>query len=147
MFLGEGERDGRAMPRARWALSSVETTEREKEGETDMETVTDSNRTTARLDPSGPEALLRAQEIAARIPDREIVPIRVDVSEAALGVQGQMPAIEAHRAAIVAVFGAEGDDAIDAVVPAARALNLANAKLSASVDQDLEPMSESLREK
>jgi hypothetical protein len=95
--------------------------------------------------PAAREALARAQQAATRIPDDQLVAIRVDITDAALGVMGQVPTIEAHRAALVRIFGAEGTDALDALVPAARALMLANAALVAQGTRDLEPAAESLR--
>ena len=101
--------------------------------------------TTTTLDPEGPEALARAERAAAAIPDADVLPIRLDVSAAASGAMGQMPAIEAKRAEIIAVFGAEGAEAIDAIVPAARNVLLANARFHGVADRDLEPAAASLR--
>ena len=76
------------------------------------------------------EALARARAQAERIPDKELIPIRVDVPGAALAAIGAMPEIEAHRAELTASFGA-GTSILDDLVPAARALLFAHAEHAA----------------
>jgi hypothetical protein len=113
-----------------------------------METTSSSSSpTTTRFDAPSPEAIARAEAAAAAIPDIELDTIRVDVTAAAAGVIGQVEAIEAHRAAIVAVFGEEGTVTLDGLVPAAHHLIIANGRFNASGDRDLEPLATSLREK
>jgi hypothetical protein len=103
--------------------------------------------TTDATSPAAREAVARAQVAASRISDDQLVAIRVDITDAALGVMGQMPTIEARREALVRTFGAEATEAIDALVPAARAVMLAHAAFVAESAPDMEPAAEALRKK
>lgn len=116
-----------------------------------METQNSSSTTTTEthnpLAASEARALDQAQAAAASIPDDELIPIRVEVTGAAATVIGQMPAIESHRGELVAIFGDEAKETIDALLPAADALVEANARFNSSAERDLEPAAESLRKK
>lgn len=92
-----------------------------------------------------PIALARKE--AEKIPDSELVAIRADLIGAGSTAMGALPAIERHRAAIVATFGGEGTDALAAVQPAAQAAMLAQGEYLAASDPDLEVDAKALRAK
>ena len=80
------------------------------------------------------------------MPDSDIVAARVEIAASAATAIGSMPEIEAHRAAIVSVFGPSGGETLDRLVPIARALLAAHAAHLAVADRDLEPMAQELME-
>jgi hypothetical protein len=103
--------------------------------------------TTSTVDPNSPEALASAKAQAAAIPEEKLLPVRVDITEAAFGVMGSMPAIETKRESILAIFGDEGRETLDAVLPAVNLVLEANAEHSAATDPGLDAEAKSLFEK
>ena len=99
------------------------------------------------VDPNSPEALASAKAAAAAIPEEKLQPVRVDITEAAFGVMGSMPAIETKREAIIAIFGEEGQQALDAVLPAVNLVLEANADHAAATDPGLEAEAKDLFER
>ena len=94
--------------------------------------------TTSTVDPNSLEALASAKAKAAAIPEEKLLPVRVDITEAAFGVMGSMPAIETKRESILAIFGDEGRQTLDAVLPAVNLVLEANAEHTAATDPGLE---------
>lgn len=78
--------------------------------------------------------------------DRDVLTPRLDVAAAALVAIGTMPLIELHRPSVLAVFGEAGGSTLDRLVPAARAVMLAQAACTATDDLDLEPDARELAE-
>lgn len=72
--------------------------------------------------------------------DTEVLTPRIDVSAAALIAIGAMPAIEAHRASVLAVFGARGEATLDRLVPVAQGVLLSHAITVANGERDVEAM-------
>jgi hypothetical protein len=72
--------------------------------------------------------------------DRDVLTPRLDASAAALVAIGAMPAIEAHRASVLAVFGERGEATLDRLVPVAQGLLLSHAITVAGAERDVEAM-------
>jgi hypothetical protein len=90
------------------------------------------------------EALAQFRSEIDAMPDTDVVTVRVDVTASALTAVGSMPEIEAHRAAILSVFGLREGETLDRLVPLAHALLAAQASYLLVADVDLEPMAQEL---
>ena len=94
---------------------------------------------------TGGELLARFRSEIDALPDDAVLVPRVDVAAAASTAIGSMPEVEAFRAALLAIFGARATDALDRLVPIARALLAAHASFVAAAERDLEPQARDLR--